>query len=509
MEARRYGVTILLLSTGILLSTGMAGTRDLFAASDRTANFIVNAPSREFATQVAHLAEQYRRDLAIEWLGQELPRWHQPCPISVRVGPNMGAGGATSFMFDRGRPFGWRMSIQGSPERILDSVLPHEVTHTIFATYFGRPLPRWADEGACTAVEHHSEKAKQETMLSQFLRSKPSRGIPFNRMYAMREYPSDIMPLYSQGFSLVRYLLQQGGKRKFVQYLAEGMQHENWDAVTRKYYDHRDLSELQIAWVDWVAAGSPSDLNGIDTSQIAANTPQLPNRREPDTAIARTSAAQSVDAPLLIADARPLDRNPPPRELFSKPSELEPVRDLSRPPQALAMATERTHPSTQEHAYQETRTSGQFSNEVVTRGQDSSNESWYARQRDKFRDSSIFSIGRKTDGRRVAFSSFASLSARLSAVGPPPIPKKIDLIQPVLNLDDPVPPPPRHQNDDNLLVRPLIELGPATKTTVPTGLPKGNLPKETGQQKKRPAKPDLMDPIHSEKPLSQGGSVWR
>ena len=37
--------------------------------------------------------------------------------------------------------------------RILDSVLPHEITHTIFATHFGQPLPRWADEGACTTVD--------------------------------------------------------------------------------------------------------------------------------------------------------------------------------------------------------------------------------------------------------------------------------------------------------------------------------------------------------------------
>ena len=61
------------------------------------------------------------------------------------------------------------MHIQGSRERILDSVLPHEITHTIFATHFGRPLPRWADEGACTTVEHVSEKAKQDNFLIQFL----------------------------------------------------------------------------------------------------------------------------------------------------------------------------------------------------------------------------------------------------------------------------------------------------------------------------------------------------
>ena len=89
--------------------------------------------------------------------------------------------------------------------RILDSVLPHEVTHTIFATHFRRPLPRWADEGACTTVEHHSERQKQQMFLIDFLHT--GRGIAFNQMFAMKEYPQDVMPLYSQGYSLARYLV--------------------------------------------------------------------------------------------------------------------------------------------------------------------------------------------------------------------------------------------------------------------------------------------------------------
>ena len=121
-------------------------------ANYRTQNFIVTAASPQLAKEVGDLAEVYRRDLAIEWLGKELPPWQQPCPIQAEAAPHLGAGGQTSFMFQHGVPFGWEMHIYGSRERVLDSVLPHEVTHTIFATHFGRPLPRWADEGACTTV---------------------------------------------------------------------------------------------------------------------------------------------------------------------------------------------------------------------------------------------------------------------------------------------------------------------------------------------------------------------
>ena len=234
-------------------------------ANYRSENFIVTAPTPQLAAEVCTAAETFRRDLAIEWLGQELQPWRQPCPIDARqISKQLGAGGETSFMFDSGMPFGWRMRVQGSRERVLDSVLPHEITHTIFATHFGRPLPRWADEGACTTVEHSSEKAKQDRFLLEFLTT--DRGIPFNQMFAMREYPRDILPLYSQGYSLARFLIQQGGKRKFIQYVGDGMNRNNWTAATNDHYGFRSLSELQTTWVDWVRQGSPN----LEQTSIAA-----------------------------------------------------------------------------------------------------------------------------------------------------------------------------------------------------------------------------------------------
>lgn len=237
-------------------------------ASFRTPNFVVTAPTQRFAEQVGKSAEDYRRELAVHWLGKALPNWSQPCPITLEVGENIGAGGATSFLFDRGEVYGWRMEIQGSEERILDSVLPHEVTHTIFASHFRQPLPRWADEGACTTVEHPSERMKQQKMLVRFLQTR--RGIPFSTMYQMKEYPQDIMPLYSQGYSLARYLIAQGGPHKFMNYVGDGLDTGNWTAATERHYGHQNLALLQDKWLEWVRQGSPN----IEPTAIAAsNTP--------------------------------------------------------------------------------------------------------------------------------------------------------------------------------------------------------------------------------------------
>ena len=143
----RSGLGVLL----VLAGGGLAGC-SCQAAGYRTANFVVEAPTDDQARRIGEAAEQYRHTLAVEWTGAPLPRWSRPCPITAQVAPHLGAGGATSFVFDKGEVFNWTMTIQGSEERILDSVLPHEITHTIFASYFRQPLPRWADEGACTTV---------------------------------------------------------------------------------------------------------------------------------------------------------------------------------------------------------------------------------------------------------------------------------------------------------------------------------------------------------------------
>ena len=265
-------------------------------AKVESANFIVYANDRIMAAKVSQAAEGFRKSLSAQWLGRELPAWRQKCPIHVHI--DLHAGGETKFAFEmtgrsnRGVPVDWRMEVAGSPERILDAVLPHEITHTIFATHFGRPLPRWADEGACTTVEHISERSKNHQMLLQFLTT--SRGIPFNRMYTMKQYPSDILPLYAQGYSLAKYLIFQKGRRHFLNYINRGMQYEEhgagisgWNRATSEFYGFDDLSDLQLSWVAWVRNGS----NQEAAAKLARKTePKLaPTIQQPQQTFTRSS----------------------------------------------------------------------------------------------------------------------------------------------------------------------------------------------------------------------------
>ena len=93
-------------------------------------------------------------------------------------------------------------------------------------------------------------------MLNQFLRT--GRGIAFSQMFAMTDYPADIMPLYAQGYSLAEFLIESGGRRRYVEFLGAGLQSDNWSAAVQRYYGIQDLGVLQNTWLAWVQQGMPT-----------------------------------------------------------------------------------------------------------------------------------------------------------------------------------------------------------------------------------------------------------
>lgn len=246
---------------GLLWSTwfspiALGQVRGAPMVSVATPNFIVYARDTEWAQQVAQVAEANRRDLAKHWLGEELPRWSKPCPLVVQDGPSKLASGETKYTLIQGAVVNFNMTVVGTRERILDSVLPHEITHTIIASHFapfGKPVPRWADEGMCTTVEHESERRKHDKMLVQFLREQ--KGIPFATLFALRDYPADMLPLYAQGYSVTSFLIAQSGPREFIRFLELGMRNDDWYTATEQVYGYPLVGNLQTAWNNWVIDG--------------------------------------------------------------------------------------------------------------------------------------------------------------------------------------------------------------------------------------------------------------
>lgn len=263
------------------------------AATDRSRNFVVTAPTPEIARQIVQQAEIYRHKLAVEWLGKPLPAWRYPCTVNVTVG-QIGAGGATTFVF-RGDTVGdYKMNIQGPLDRILDSVLPHEINHTIFAEHFRRPMPRWADEGAATFVEDESERRRQMLLAMQVL--KTNRRIPLRSLLGIMDYPKDmqdVLHLYAEGYVLVELLIQSGGRGKFLNFL-KSANTDGWDRALYDHYGHRGVDYLEKDWNQWVLAGCPAKTAAPPGTLYAAATPSAAEQSAPVLARSQAPERESV-----------------------------------------------------------------------------------------------------------------------------------------------------------------------------------------------------------------------
>jgi hypothetical protein len=135
-------------------------------------------------------------------------------------------------------------------------------------------------------VEHRSEIAKQERNLITYL--KTGKGIPFKAMFAMKEYPPDVMPLYAQGHSTAQWLIESRGKQAFLTFLADGMRDENWERAVHKHYGFAGLTEMQTAWNDWVKQGRPRLTPASPQGVLASNS------RGSNGANLRSSSAPSM-----------------------------------------------------------------------------------------------------------------------------------------------------------------------------------------------------------------------
>jgi hypothetical protein len=299
------------------------------AASYDTANFTTEAPTPELAKKFGDMAEFYRKEKALEWTGREMPQWARRCPLQVQITQGS-AGGATTFTFgqDAGKPVvtSIRMEIRGDAKQLLNSVLPHEVTHTVLAHYFGRPVPRWADEGGSVLSENDEERFNHDVRCRELLNA--GRGIRLRVLFRMTEYPRDMIVLYAQGYSISQYLVKKGGdgkegRGKLLQFLGQGMQGntaESWNAAANRVYGFDTVDALEEAWLTALKT-PPSRVAARDTTAQGELAAAAGSRTE-----LRSSAAPAV--PVLEPPVKAVRGSTPDREPV-RPSHLPPATDPS------------------------------------------------------------------------------------------------------------------------------------------------------------------------------------
>ncbi len=271
-----------------------------------TTNFRVTAPSRDLAEKFGDMAEHYRREKAIEWLGETMPNWNQRCPLKVEIRMK-DAGGATTFTFGgaggRSGVLSQSMHIYGEQKQLLESVLPHEVTHTVLAYHFGQAVPRWADEGGSVLSENENECFEHDIRCRQILNG--GRGIKLRVLLTLKEYPRDMIVVYAQGYSICDYLINgHGGRAKFLKFVRTGMKNDNrnWEAAVRDVYGFESVDELEEKWIESLRTPPQRVAKGK-----AGGTTSLASRAggDVDVRMSGLSAVPKLEAPIVHRGAAP------------------------------------------------------------------------------------------------------------------------------------------------------------------------------------------------------------
>ncbi len=237
-----------------LILAWVALTGHALAATVVSPNFIVTAPTQDFANKVSVAAEYWRKESSRRWVGVELPNW--PAKTTITVSGIAKRTGLTRFNRVGTRLENRRVDVGGKEDEILDIIIPHEMTHLVTADYFKVPVPYWAFEGMATSTEHDEKREKLNATFLKMLRDK--NAISLGELLFVTSFPTinnvptlDGRRYYAESHSLTQYLVSLHGRKHFITFLLDATNGE-WDEAFKLHYGFEDLTQMQDAWIKWV-----------------------------------------------------------------------------------------------------------------------------------------------------------------------------------------------------------------------------------------------------------------
>lgn len=219
---------------GVLLLALLATTARA-AGFSRSDNFIVLAADATLADEALARAEQYRREIAQEWLGEELPPSVGQTVLHVAID---GDDSAHTWVIDDPRRKYHRVWVHGSREQVLGSTLQHEIAHVVLATQYPG-LARWVSEGIASTYDDPARVAIRERILEWYVET--GNWPPLGRILSASAVRAGDQESYAVAASLVEYLLTRGDRAKL---LACG-------GAVEKHYG-LSVRQLESGWREWV-----------------------------------------------------------------------------------------------------------------------------------------------------------------------------------------------------------------------------------------------------------------
>src|SRR5207248_4958520 len=87
---------------------------------------------------------------------------------------------------------------------------------------------------------------RHEGLIHRIVRD--GRMIPLRRLLRLDQYPSDVMALYVEGYSLTHFLVGKRDRKTFLAFVKEGAE-DDWDTALKTHYGYEKVEDLETAWL--------------------------------------------------------------------------------------------------------------------------------------------------------------------------------------------------------------------------------------------------------------------
>lgn len=228
------------------------------------ASFRIFHYDERVAARLAREAERARLAQLRNWLGDApLLPWSPRCDIYLfptrkllvkLSGGDSKTGSALSApsRLYRGRMVSRRINLAADDPWLFVRTLPHEISHVVLDGLLGRDAPLWAHEGLATLEEPEESQQAAEAVVASHQAA--GRTFPLQALLGMSRYPDReyLQLFYSQSFSVVRFLVEAGGRARLLAFL-RGARPGRVEAALRQEYGW-GYAELEQLWTQSVAS---------------------------------------------------------------------------------------------------------------------------------------------------------------------------------------------------------------------------------------------------------------
>ena len=224
-------------------------------------NFIVLSPpvpsqaaAQRFAEKIAEEANDLRKKISTDWLGEPLPDRIGRTTVNVQFSDEPDS--ALTWAKDKPNRRFHSIYLKTPQSETVALGLAHEVAHAVLATKFPHPnrLPAWVEEAIACRYDDETRIRKRNVVLASMVRTRNWPNL--ESILTAKNISSRNASAYAVSCSVADYLLSKGDKSKFLEF-AEHIPKNGLGNALQRTYEITGTADLETRWQKWVVKRQP------------------------------------------------------------------------------------------------------------------------------------------------------------------------------------------------------------------------------------------------------------